>query len=46
MAEGIAADVRRQAPLPEGYEAPRVETVLTSEVLDREVIYAGSTSLL
>jgi hypothetical protein len=30
--------------LPERYEAPRVDTVLTPEELEREVIYAGAPS--
>jgi hypothetical protein len=30
---------------PAGYEAPRVERVLTQETLDQEALYAGGTSV-
>jgi hypothetical protein len=29
-----------------GYEAPRIEVVLTPEELEREVLYAGQSSLV
>ena len=42
------ADVKQgtteTAPLPETYEAPRVEVVLDADSLQREVHYAGSPS--
>lgn len=42
------ADVKQSttetAPLPETYEAPRVEVVLDADSLQREVHYAGQIS--
>ena len=34
----------RQPPV-EPYEAPRVETILTPDELEREVLYAGTVSV-
>jgi len=32
-------------PAPDGYEAPQVEEVLTPDEIQRQVHYAGETSL-
>lgn len=37
-------DINRADDTPQGYEPPRVETVLTSDDLAREVQYAGAAS--
>lgn len=46
--EAMNADVKQSttetAPVPDTYEAPRVEVVLDADSLQREVHYAGVTS--
>jgi hypothetical protein len=38
-------DPQQPARRPHGYEPPRVEQVLASADLEREVLYAGSVSV-
>jgi hypothetical protein len=45
MTEPTARSVEPQDPTPGSYEAPGIETVLTPEDLEREVIYAGPASI-
>ncbi len=46
MAEPTASSFERQLSSVPSYEAPRVETVLTAEELEREVLYAGNLNSL
>jgi hypothetical protein len=38
--------MKREAPVPEGYDPPRVEEVLDASDLEREVHYAGTNGSL
>ena len=46
MSQSNASSEERRLPPVEPYEAPRVETVLTPDELEREVIYAGLLSIV
>lgn len=45
MKDEQRAEASVPEPSPAGYEPPRIEGVLTAEDLEREVQYAGLTSI-
>jgi hypothetical protein len=47
MANDSLNEVRTEVPTPnDGYEAPRIQLVLTPSELEREVLYAGNGTTL